>query len=140
LISALHFIHQSGYFHGGLKIEDVVITESFNLKLIDFEQADVVDEEKPHQVSDDIKRCSEILLDILRNTREPSQALINFYNLICNGKRSEDLTAWYKADFIKDKSIEDYPLVASAIGKDDVQKLALEAKNIISETIKNYIT
>lgn len=139
MISTLNFIHQSGYIHGGLKLEDIVITESFDLKFIDFEKSDCVDEGKPNQVSDDIKRCSEVLLVILRNTREPSQALLSFHTQICNFNRSSDLTAWFKADFIKDKSIEDYPLVGSFIGKDDIQKLVLEAKNIISETIKCYI-
>lgn len=80
LLSTLHYMHQQGYAHGNLKIDDLVITEDMDLKIVDFEYAELVDLGCIDKQVQDIKCCSKIIMSILQKTAgERSAALVNFY-------------------------------------------------------------
>ncbi|TNV80140.1 hypothetical protein FGO68_gene15695 [Halteria grandinella] len=139
LLSTLHYMHQQGYAHGNLKIDDLVITEDMDLKIVDFEYAELVDLGCIDKQVQDIKCCSKIIMSILQKTAgERSAALVNFYTQIHYGMLGYDIQKWYQSEFLAGSSISSYPQVKSVIGIIEIEKLKYAAQHIIRDLISNY--
>ncbi|TNV80369.1 hypothetical protein FGO68_gene4219 [Halteria grandinella] len=138
LLSTLHYMHDLGYAHGNLKIDDLVITEDMDLKIIDFESAVLLEYDCENTQTKDIKRCSQIMLSIITKTGAPSAALVKFYSLIIQGKMGYDLKQWQQCEFLGGIDIKIYPQVKSVIGTSEIERLKYAAQHIIRELVSNY--